>query len=227
MSQTRLLQKLEAIYVAEGYQRTTMAELAARLRCSKRALYQLAASKEQLFLLVVQQALDEIWRLGLEVVESASGTVQDRIQRYISAAIVPCRRWSPFFLADIEDMPEAHALLAQHLKDRMVLVGKMVDEGVRVGTFRRTNAALVAETIVVSVSRFCSPSFLAQSNVDLSSAVEILCDLLWNGLLHPEDTSAAHGPELRPAARPAASPRPGRRRPPTLHSRPATGHESG
>lgn len=180
-----LLAQLEAIYTVEGYRRSTMGDLAGRLRCSKRALYQLASSKEELFLLVVQRVLDEIWRLGLEA-EAQTVHVQDRIQRYVAAAIVPCRRWSPVFLADVESMPEAHALLEQHLADRMKRLERMVNEGIRARVFRRISPKLVAELIHVSASRFCSPSFLAESKLDLASAVEEMCDLVWNGLLHPE-----------------------------------------
>lgn len=182
--------------MVEGYRRSTMADLASRLRCSKRALYQLAPSKEQLFLIVVQRVLDEIWRLGLQA-ESETEGIQDRIHSYITAAIVPCRRWSPLFLADVEGMAEARAMLDNHLKDRMARVEGMVKEGVRLGVFRRTNAALVAEMIMVSASRFCSPSFLEQSKMDLTSAVENMCDLLWNGLLHPEDAPTAHHKKAR------------------------------
>jgi len=182
-----LLRQLEAIFLVEGYRRSTMADLATRLRCSKRALYQLADSKEELFLMVVQRVLDEIWRLGLES-EKKTQVLQNRIQDYVAAAVVPCKRWSPMFLADVEGMPEAHALLEQHLVDRMARLEKMVREGIRGGVFRRVSPKLVAELIHVSASRFCSPSFLEQSKLDLASAVEEMCDLVWNGLLYPEDS---------------------------------------
>ena len=163
-----------------------MADLATRLRCSKRALYQLAPSKEDLFLIVVQQVMDEIWRLGLEA-ESHTEQIHERIHSYVTAAIVPCKRWSPVFLSDVESMPEAHAILEQHLRDRMERLEKMVREGIRLGVFRKTSPKLVAEIIIVSASRFCSPSFLEQSKLDLASSVEDMCDLLWNGLLHPDE----------------------------------------
>jgi len=181
-----LLTRLEAIFVIEGYRRSTMADLATRLRCSKRALYQLAASKEELFLMVVNRLLDEIWRLGLEAEQNAE-TMQACIQNYVAAAIVPCRRWSPLFLADVESMPEAHALLQQHLADRMERLEKMVRKGIRDGVFRRTSPKLVAELIQVSASRFCTPSFLEQTKLDVGSAIEEMCDLIWSGLLHPDD----------------------------------------
>jgi hypothetical protein len=136
--------------------------------------------------MVVSRVLDEIWRLGLEAEQKAE-TMQTCIQSYVAAAIVPCRRWSPFFLADVESMPEAHALLEQHLKDRMERLEKMVRKGTREGIFRRINPKLVAELIHVSAARFCSPSFLEQSKLDLGFAIEEMCDLIWSGLLHPED----------------------------------------
>lgn len=184
-----LLRQLEAIYVVEGYRRSTMADLASRLRCSKRALYQLAPSKEGLFLIVVQQVLDEIWRLGLEA-ESVAEQMDKRIHSYVMAAIVPCKRWSAVFLADVESMPEAHELLEKHLSERMERLEKMVREGIRLGVFRKTSPKLVAEILHISASRFCSPSFLEQSKLNLGSAIEGMCDLLWNGLLHFDEGAA-------------------------------------
>ena len=180
-----LLRQLDSIFVAEGYRRSTMAELANRLRCSKRALYQIASSKEDLFLIIVAREFDEIWQLGLAA-ERDSELLPDRIHNYIAAAIVTCRRWSPMFLSDVESLPQAHDLLELHLTERMQRLEKMVMEGIRKRVFRRINAKLVAELIHVSASRFCSPSFLEQSKINLPSAIEQMCDLVWNGLLSPD-----------------------------------------
>lgn len=181
-----LLRQLDAIFVAEGYRRSTMAELANRLRCSKRALYQIASSKEDLFLIIVAREFDEIWQLGLAA-ERDTDLLPDRIHNYVAAAIVTCRRWTPLFLSDVEGLPQAHDLLESHLTERMERLEKMVLEGIRKKVFRRINAKLVAELIHVSALRFCSPSFLEQSEIDLPSAIEQMCDLVWSGLLSPRE----------------------------------------
>src|SRR5918997_1456031 len=46
--QAQLLDQLEELFLAEGFARFTLEDLAVRLRCSKTTLYALADSKEQL-----------------------------------------------------------------------------------------------------------------------------------------------------------------------------------
>lgn len=184
-----LLQALEAIYLAEGFRRTTVGELAARLHCSKRALYELAPSKEALFLLVFDRCLNDIWSRGLEA-ERAHDDLRERIRWYVESALVPLRHWSRAFLADVASLPEARRLLEQHLVDRMARLQGMVQAGVRSGLFRRFNPHLVAEMIQVAAARCCEPDFLERSKLPLDTAIEQMCAILWDGLMRP--------PEARP-----------------------------
>lgn len=181
----QLLERIETIYLREGYRGSSMAALAERLRCSKRALYQLADSREGLFLLVLDRTLEDIWQLGLAA-EKSVDPLQSRIQAYIETALVPLRRWSPAFLRDIDESPIAHAKLEQHLEERMARLEGMVSEGIASGVFRTVHPKLIAEMLHVSAARFCSPQFLASADVTLETAIKEMCDLMWNGLLHPE-----------------------------------------
>ena len=52
--QAELLDQLESLFLAEGFARFTLDDLAVRLRCSKSTLYALAGSKEQLALRVIR-----------------------------------------------------------------------------------------------------------------------------------------------------------------------------
>src|SRR5919206_2511837 len=52
--QAELLDQLEALFLADGFARFTLDELAERLHCSKSTLYALAGSKEQLSLRVIR-----------------------------------------------------------------------------------------------------------------------------------------------------------------------------
>lgn len=176
------MQALEAIYLAEGFRRTTVGELAARLHCSKRALYELAPSKEALFLLVFDRCLNDIWMRGLEA-ERTVEDLRERIRWYIESALVPLRHWSRAFLADVASLPEARRQLDQHLVDRMARLQGMVQVGVRSGLFRKVNPHLVAEMIHVTAARCCEPDFLERSELPLDTAIEQMCSILWDGLL--------------------------------------------
>ena len=65
--QTHLRDALVEMVLVEGFSRLTMDQVAARLNCSKRTLYALAASKEQLAVLAVRH----FFRRATEQVEAA------------------------------------------------------------------------------------------------------------------------------------------------------------
>ena len=181
----QLLQQLEALFLAEGFSAFTVSELAARLRCSKRALYELAPSKEELFLLVLKRCLDDIWQRGIDAERSVTD-LRLRIRWYVESALVPLRQWSPAFLADIAAVDQARHLLDRHLVDRMARLEDMVRAGTRSGLFRKVHPQLVAEMIHVTAARCCQPDFLAASRLSLEGAIEQMCSVLWDGLLRPE-----------------------------------------
>src|SRR3954452_18420953 len=82
--QAELLDQLEALFLAEGFARFTLEDLALRLRCSKSNLYTLAGSKEQLALRVVRH----FFRQATEAVEAepAQETAPSlRVTAYLTA----------------------------------------------------------------------------------------------------------------------------------------------
>lgn len=184
------LSRLDAIFVAEGFRRVSIAELAKRLRCSRRKIYEYADSKEKLFLLVLQKNLDQIYQIGLEV-ERETENIVERIEAYVESAIIPVRRWSNAFLADIQSVPEASMMLEEHLKQRMERLKFMVESGIESGDFRPCNPTLVAEMIQVTGNHICHPDFLERADTTLDQAVKSMCDIVWNGLeTNPKEAKA-------------------------------------
>src|SRR3954470_11637208 len=82
--QAELLDQLEGLFLAEGFARFTLDDLAVRLRCSKSTLYALAGSKEQLALRVVRH----FFRKATDAVEAQTLRQTDpglRVVAYLSA----------------------------------------------------------------------------------------------------------------------------------------------
>jgi AcrR family transcriptional regulator len=185
--EARLLDGLEAIYLAEGALRLPVSVVAARLRCSKRALYQVAPSKERLFLRVLRGNLDRIWQLGLEA-EQRAATAEDSIGDYVLAALVEVRKWSAAFLADIDAYAPARRMLDEHLDQRMRYLVHMIDDGIARGVFRPTNSVVVAGMLYASATHFCSPAFLDRAGLSLGQAVEQMCAVVSHGMLREKPT---------------------------------------
>src|ERR1700750_1215132 len=92
-----LFDELVGLLLAEGFSALTLDDLAARLRCSKRTLYALAESKEQL----VRAAVVHFFRGATERVEAAVSGVSGaapKVQAYLHAVARELAPASPEFL---------------------------------------------------------------------------------------------------------------------------------
>jgi len=186
--QERLLDELETIFLEQGFRGVTVAELAGRLRCSRRSLYELAASKEALFLRVLDRFLSRLREAGRR---GARGAAPDRaFEPYLMPAIEAARKLSTALMGDITAYPPANAIWAQHTRERMEGLRELVERCVTLGIFRGIDPRLVAEVMAASLRRICEPEFLATSGLSYREAVSELYRLLLHGLVRPGPTGS-------------------------------------
>jgi AcrR family transcriptional regulator len=183
--QERLLEQLESIFLAEGYRRSTVGELSARLRCSRRALYELAPSKEALFVTVLDRVLARVRDAGRRAAASEA-PVAERIEAFLAPGIESMRSATQAFSSDLTALPAARKRVEMHQLERMAGLRALVTEGVRNGTFRGFDPQLVAEVFSFAWRRVTEPDFLAQSRLTMTEAYRELSQLLRHGLLHAE-----------------------------------------
>jgi AcrR family transcriptional regulator len=139
-----MLDCLEEIFQKEGFRKTTIAELASRLRCSRRSLYQLARSKDELFLVALDRLLRRIRQLGEEALAEEPDP-GERLAAYLRPGFTETFHASSAFFADIESFPRARRMLEEHQVARAGGVRRIIEDGVRRGQLRRVNPSLVSE----------------------------------------------------------------------------------
>ncbi len=182
----RTLDALEEILLREGYRRVSVGELAKRLSCSRRTLYEIAPTKEELFVVIVDRFLSRIRELG-DAEAAAAPDLPTRIERYLAPGISETARASSAFFADVAALSQAKKLLDTHQRRRMEGIRELVAAGARRGIFRGIDPHLVAEVFSGAYRRVSQPDFLAASSLSMAEAYAELSHLLRHGLLHPED----------------------------------------
>jgi AcrR family transcriptional regulator len=181
-----LLDRIEHTFLREGFRRVTIGELAARLRCSRRAIYELASSKEALFVKILDRVLTRIERMGREATGGARG-VGDKILAFIEPGLTELVDAAPVFFADIASYPTAERRLRKHQDMRERELCKLIERGVRDGECRRIHAEVAAHALLAAYRAITGPAFLSNVDVSLADAVSEARDLFLFGLLHPED----------------------------------------
>jgi len=186
----QVLDELEGIYLAQGFRKLGMGELAARVRCSRRTLYALAPTKPELFLRVLDRFLRRIRALGADGV-AKSRDPREALEALLAPGIEETRRASDAFTADVASHLPARRMLDRHQRARMTLLRELVEEGIRTGVFRGVHAELVAEVMLAAVSRVRDPRLLRRAGLSMSEAFAECSRLICHGLLHPKDTRRA------------------------------------
>src|SRR3954471_20050443 len=144
--QAQLLDQLEELFLAEGFARFTLDDLALRLRCSKSTLYALAGSKEQL----AHRVVKHFFRKATAAVEADTVTEGDparRVTAYLSAVARALAPAGPAFHRDLDSFPPGREVYERNTAAAAERVRQLIDDGVARGRFREVHPALIADTV--------------------------------------------------------------------------------
>lgn len=173
---------LEEIILSGGFARLSVGELAERLSCSKRTLYELAPSKNELVLKVIAEFFARIRREAAASV-AASSDPADQIFVYLQAGVRAAQRLSQTTIVDINGWEPARRVWQEHIRLRVDGLCELIERGIKLGVFRRINPKLVAELAFASISRLREPDFYLSTNIPASEAFQEYYRMLLSSLL--------------------------------------------
>jgi AcrR family transcriptional regulator len=175
--QLHLRDALVDLVLAQGFSHLTMDDFAAQLNCSKRTLYALAASKEQIALLAVRQ----FFKRATEQVEAAIARTRapaNRVTRYLEAVAEELRPASRAFRDDLANFRPATEIYEQNTLTAARRVRELIDEGTKAGAFRRVHAAFVSEVVTATMRRITSGEIAAATGLSDAEAYSELAQLV-------------------------------------------------
>lgn len=175
-----VLDELEALFLQEGFSGFSVRELAAHVGCSRRTLYELAPSKDELVLIVFDRFLHRVGRAALESIDEGT-SYADQIRSYFLGGM-ELQRISLVFGEDLADDPAARRLFDRHYAYVMAVVEELVARGVASGEFRAVRPRVVAGLLAGGAQVFQQPEVLADADIDLAAATDELLELVIRSL---------------------------------------------
>ena len=175
--QRQLVGELLELFLAEGFADLTLDDIAARLGCSKRTLYALADSKEQLAVRTVRY----FFRQATEQVETAIARTRSpaaRVTRYLEAVAAALRPAGTQFLRDVDRQAATREVYEQNTAAAAVRVRELIDEGIRTGAFRQVSAVFVGEVVTATMRRITSGELGQATELDDAQAYAELAKLV-------------------------------------------------
>src|SRR5919112_3037781 len=179
--QAQLLDQLEQLFLAEGFSRFTLDDLAVRLRCSKSTLYALAQSKEQL----AHRVIKHFFRKATEAVEAQTVTETDpalRVTAYLSAVAQALAPAGPAFHRDLDSFAPGREVYERNTAMAADRVRELIAEGVAQGRFREVHPALIADTVTTLMFRIGRGDTARATGLDDAAAYRELAALLLHGI---------------------------------------------
>jgi excisionase family DNA binding protein len=175
--QRQLVDELVDLFLTEGFARLTLDEIAARLGCSKRTLYALADSKEQLAV----RAVRFFFKRSADQVEAAIARTRSparKVTRYLEAVAEALRPAGAEFRRDLAQTAATREVYEQNTAAAAIRVRQLIDEGIRAGAFRTVSAALVGEVVTATMRRITSGEIGRATGLDDAQAYAELARLV-------------------------------------------------
>jgi AcrR family transcriptional regulator len=178
---SELFDELVDLLVTEGFAHLTLDDLAARLHCSKRTLYGLAGSKEQL----VRTAVVHFFRRATAHVEGALAAEAEpagRLAAYLGAVSAELAPASPRFFDDVAAFEPAAEVYDRNTRAAAQRIQQLIDEGMASGAFREVHVAFAADVISSVMVRIQRRQVAATTGLTDAQAYAHLAELLLHGL---------------------------------------------
>ncbi|MGD9601143.1 MAG: TetR/AcrR family transcriptional regulator [Gammaproteobacteria bacterium] len=182
-----LLPMIEEIILHEGFSRLSVSELAERLCCSKRTLYELAPSKNELVLRILNAFFLRI-RTDASTAAAAQSSSQQGLHDYLQVGVRAAQRLSQVTVTDIQQWAPALEVWRDHVRLRVQGFCVLLEQGIRAGEFRNVRPVLVAEIVFASLSRILQPEFYSTTRISISEAFHEYYALLMAAITdeHPQ-----------------------------------------
>lgn len=182
--EAQLRRTLQDIILADGFARLSVSEMAQRLGCSKRTIYELAPTKNDLVLQVIRMFFETL-RAEASLAGARSDDPAQQIFDYLQVGVRAAQRLGPVVIADIDKWEPARRLWQQHIRLRVDGLRELIERGIETKVFRKTNPVLVAEMVFAGLNRLREPDLYTSTELSASEAFEEYYKMLLHALLQP------------------------------------------
>lgn len=179
--QREVLDELDARLREQGLADLTMAELAAKLNCSLRTLYEIAPSKDELLLTLVDRRLHRIGRAAVESLD-ASLSPLEAVRAYLRAANTAVQPTTAAFSREFAELRGARRLLDAHETYVIAVTQSLLDRAVAAGEIAPVDTASLAHVLGGLGRDFSQPEVAEAAAAPPKETADAITDIVLRGL---------------------------------------------
>ena len=136
--QQRVLDAFEALIIGEGFSHLTVAEIAAKLHCSRRTLYDIAPTKDDLVVLAVARFVDRLLEAMRDAAAAAPDPV-DALSALTQLGVDTSAAFSPAFEIDAMHNARTRAEVGRFDVGLIATIRGLIDDAIRTGQVQGGN----------------------------------------------------------------------------------------
>lgn len=183
----KILLGAQKIFLAEGFYKTPMDEIASQMKISKKTIYKHFSSKEEIVRESLLHYIEEKHKRISGIVRSENDAVEKLFNmfRFVSSMLISI---SEQFVKDIRDyMPglwkEIDKIRAKILFENLRII---IEQGQEEGVIIETPSEILISAFTASIRGVINPDVLISNNMSPVKAAGTVIDILLNGILTPK-----------------------------------------
>lgn len=174
----QMIEAATELFKTEGLQ-FTMQEVAAAIHISKKTIYTVYASKEELLMDMIDSLFADIHRVKAELAASP-GSIEERIKAVIVALPEQYTAIDFRMLNSLDEKyPAAARRVREHLETDWEPTIALIEEGIAVGRIRPVPISVLKQMIVASINSFLTGDKSGRGYADTLGA---MIDIIMNGI---------------------------------------------
>lgn len=179
--QLEILDELERLLLGGSFATLTMAGMAAAVRCSLRTLYELAPSKDQLVVTVVDRMLWRIGRRAAKVIETESAPLE-ALRAFLAATTDAVRDVSAAASLDLAATPGAREVADRHEHYLVGIIEELLAAAVDDESLRAVDVGAFAVVLAGLGATLASTGAQARLHTNPKLAADEVTEALLRGL---------------------------------------------
>jgi AcrR family transcriptional regulator len=182
----QILIEARKVFERFGFNKTSMADIAAAARKGRRTVYTYFTSKEEVFRAVIDV---EVKALAVRLKEIIEGdqTPKEKLRHYMHTRMNAVKELTIYYDALRQDLLGNFGMIENLRRDydemEVNMIQKILDEGVERNEFSIDTTHLVASAIVLATKGFELPLYMGNINYDHEQLIDPLINLFYTGIL--------------------------------------------
>ncbi|MFP6654462.1 MAG: TetR/AcrR family transcriptional regulator [Myxococcota bacterium] len=182
--QLEVLDSLDASVLRGDFADLTMAEIAKRMTCSLRTLYDIAPSKDALLLAVADRQLQRVGREAMETLELELPPLE-RLRAYLRATNLALQPKTVLFTTDFGKVTGAPGLAEAHTGYIVGITRTLLDEAVEAKEIRPVDTGALAFILGRLGREFARPELKGLVQHSARQTADSIAEIILNGLTLP------------------------------------------